>query len=82
MALRIVVDRLRCIGAGNCVDAAPGVFQLDEKDISIIINPFGAPPDTIVTAAESCPRCQRRRCLARPGRRWVFHLQKTQRFLK
>jgi len=55
VALRIVVDRLRCIGAGNCVDAAPGVFQLDEKDISVIINPFGAPPDTIVTAAESCP---------------------------
>ena len=55
MALRIVVDRLRCIGAGNCVDAAPGVFQLDEKELSIIINPFGAPPDTIVTAAESCP---------------------------
>lgn len=55
MALRIVVDRLRCIGAGNCVDTAPEVFQLDEKDISIIINPVGALPDTIITAAESCP---------------------------
>jgi len=55
VALRIVVDRLRCIGAGNCVDAAPGVFQLDEKDIAIIANPLGAPPDTIVTAAEHCP---------------------------
>jgi ferredoxin len=55
VALRIFVDRLRCIGAGNCVDAAPAVFQLDEKDISIIVNPTGAPPDIIVTAAELCP---------------------------
>lgn len=55
MALRIVVDRLRCIGAGKCVDAAPEVFQLDEKDIAVIINPVGAPPDAIVTAAENCP---------------------------
>ena len=55
MALRIVVDRLRCIGAGNCVDAAPGVFQLDEKDTAIIVNPVGALPDAIVSAAEHCP---------------------------
>ena len=55
MTIRIVVDRLRCIGAGNCVDVAPGVFQLDEKDTSIIINPAGAASDTIVSAAENCP---------------------------
>lgn len=55
MALRIVVDRLRCIGAGNCVDAAQEVFQLDEVDRSVIINPQGVAPDAIVAAAESCP---------------------------
>ncbi len=55
MALRIIVDRLRCIGAGNCVDAAPEVFEIDEAEVSIIVNPAGAPPDTIVTAAENCP---------------------------
>ncbi len=55
MALRIVVDRLRCIGAGNCADAAPVVFQLDEEDTSVIVNPHGAAPDAIVAAAEACP---------------------------
>ena len=55
MALRIIVDRLRCIGAGNCVDTAPAVFQLDESEHSVIINANGAAPDLIVAAAESCP---------------------------
>lgn len=55
MALRIVVDRLRCIGSGGCADTAPDVFQLDEADRSVIINPRGATPDVIVAAAESCP---------------------------
>ena len=55
MALRIVVDRLRCISSGNCIDTAPGVFQLDEYDRSVIIDPRGAAPDMIVAAAEACP---------------------------
>jgi ferredoxin len=55
VALRIVVDRLRCIGAGNCVDTAPDVFQLDETHTSIIVNPQGATTDVIVAAAQACP---------------------------
>ena len=55
MALRIIVDRRRCIGSGNCADVAPGVFQLDEVDTSIIVNPAGATPDVIVAAADACP---------------------------
>jgi len=55
VALRIVVDRLRCIGSGNCADTAPNVFQIDEVERSVIINPLGAAPDVIVAAAESCP---------------------------
>jgi ferredoxin len=55
VAIRIVVDRLRCIGSGSCADTAPDVFQLDEVDRSVIINPHGATPDVIVAAAESCP---------------------------
>jgi ferredoxin len=55
VALRIVIDRLRCIGSGSCADTAPDVFQLDEADRSVIINPRGAIPDVIVAAAESCP---------------------------
>ena len=55
MAFYIVVNRLRCIGAGNCADTAPEVFQLDEADLSVIVNPHGAMPDVILAAAEACP---------------------------
>jgi ferredoxin len=55
MTLRIIVDRLRCIGAGNCADMASAVFQLDEADRSVIVNPHGAAPDVIIAAAEACP---------------------------
>lgn len=55
MTLRIVVDRMRCISTGNCVDTAPEVFQLDEHYRAVIVNPRGATPDVIVAAAEICP---------------------------
>jgi hypothetical protein len=37
------------------MDTAPGVFQLDEYDRAVIIDPLGAVPETIVAAAEACP---------------------------
>jgi ferredoxin len=55
MALRIIVDRLKCISSGNCVDAAPEVFQLDEEYVSVIVNARGAETGVIVAAAEACP---------------------------
>jgi ferredoxin len=55
MALRVLVDRLKCISAGSCVDVAPGVFQLDEEYVAVIINPRGAEIGTIIAAAEACP---------------------------
>ncbi len=55
MTLRILVDRLKCISTGNCVDVAPGVFQLDEEYLSVIVNPHGADVSIIVAAAEVCP---------------------------
>ena len=55
MAFYIVVNRLRCIGAGKCADTAPEAFQLDEADLSVIVNPQGVLPDVILAAAEACP---------------------------
>ena len=55
MAIRIVVDRLKCISTWRCIDVAPGVFQLDEEYVSVIVNPQGAETATIVAAAEACP---------------------------
>jgi ferredoxin len=37
------------------VDSAPGVFELDGEDKSVVIDPDGADRDEILTAAANCP---------------------------
>ncbi len=51
----VTVDRSVCIGSGDCVDTAPDVFQLDEEDKAVVVDPDGASVDDIVTAAGNCP---------------------------
>ncbi len=51
----IEVDRHLCYGFGDCVDTAPAVFALDDEDISVVVDPDGAPLDDIVEAAQNCP---------------------------
>lgn len=51
----IEVDRELCFGFGDCVDSAPGVFELDGEDKSIVVDPDGADRDEILTAAANCP---------------------------
>jgi len=49
--VEIVVDRALCIGSGDCVDTAPDVFQLDEEDKAVVVDPDGASVDDIIAAA-------------------------------
>jgi len=51
----IEIDRQLCYGFGDCVDTAPAVFALDDEDVSVVIDPDGAPLDDIVEAAQNCP---------------------------
>ena len=51
----ITVDRALCIGSGDCVDTAPDVFQLDEEDKAVVVDPDGAPLDDVLDAARNCP---------------------------
>ena len=53
--IRVEVDRGLCIGSGDCVEAAPGVFELDEEDKARVIDPDGDPADDVVEAARNCP---------------------------
>ena len=55
MAVKILVDRKRCVTAATCVDIAPEVFELDEFDKAVVKNPTGADEETILAAAEGCP---------------------------
>jgi ferredoxin len=51
----VTVDRALCIGSGDCVDTAPDVFQLDDEDKAVVVDPDGAPVDDVVEAARNCP---------------------------
>ena len=53
--LSITVNKARCVGSGDCVETAPGVFQLDGDEKSEAYNPAGAADNVIVAAARSCP---------------------------
>jgi len=56
--MKVYVDLERCVGAGQCVFAAPDVFdQRDEDGMVVLLNP--APPEdlrqAVVKAAKVCP---------------------------
>jgi ferredoxin len=53
--IEITVDRTLCIGSGDCVDTAPNVFQLDEEDKAVVVDPDGASVDEVIVAAGNCP---------------------------
>ena len=53
--VEITVDRALCIGSGDCVDTAPDVFQLDEEDKAVVVDPDGASVDDVIEAARNCP---------------------------
>ncbi len=52
---KIVVDRVKCIGANACVAVTPGVFQLDDENLAYIVDPEAADDDTLLMSAQSCP---------------------------
>jgi ferredoxin len=53
--IHVEVDRGLCIGAADCVDTAPEVFELDEEDKARVIDPDGAPVEDVLEAAHGCP---------------------------
>lgn len=55
MALSIEINREVCMGSGNCSFWAPGVFDLDDDGIAILVDIDAAPEEKIVLAAQGCP---------------------------
>ncbi len=53
--MKVKVDRDKCNGDEVCVQIAPGVFEMDDEGIAVVINPEGEDEDTIKEAAEGCP---------------------------
>jgi ferredoxin len=55
MALEIEIDREKCMGSGNCSFWAPGVFDLDDDGIAVVLDITAAPEDKIILAGQGCP---------------------------
>ena len=47
-AIRIEVDRGLCIGSGDCVDTAPGVFGLGRWEQAVVIGAGGAAVERVI----------------------------------
>jgi ferredoxin len=43
------------MGSGNCQFWAPGVFEIDDDGIAVVVDPEGAPEDRVVLAVDGCP---------------------------
>jgi ferredoxin len=59
--MTITVDAGKCIGAGNCVDAAPDYFDQNEDDGTVILLRSEVEPsdsaalDAVEDAVAACP---------------------------
>ncbi len=53
--MKVVVNRDKCIGAGSCVDIAPGVYELDVHKKAVVIDGESVDLDTLITSADGCP---------------------------
>ena len=54
-SVRIDINKKKCQAFGNCITKAPAVFGLGEDKKASLVDPAGAPDDTILQAAKSCP---------------------------
>jgi ferredoxin len=57
MAVRVVIDRRRCIGAGSCVVLAPTAFQWRKGDLlkPEVLDATTVDEDTLREVAAACP---------------------------
>jgi ferredoxin len=57
MAVRVVIDRRRCIGAGTCVVLAPSAFQWRQGDFlkPELLDPSTVDEDVLREVAAACP---------------------------
>jgi ferredoxin len=59
-AVRIVIDRTRCVGAGQCVRVAPEVFDQDEGEGLVLLLEANPAPDVVEYARKAALLCPAR----------------------
>jgi ferredoxin len=55
MVFEVEIDRDACMCSGNCVYEAPGVFDLDDDSVAMVVDPAGAAEGQVIAAARKCP---------------------------
>ena len=53
--MRVKINRDLCVGLGNCVALAPSVFEFDDENKAVVLDPSSVDDDALLEAAESCP---------------------------
>jgi len=53
--LKTTVNKVKCIASEDCIQTAPGVFQLDDEGKSEVYDQHGATDNAILAAARGCP---------------------------
>ncbi len=54
--LRIHIDRDLCVSFGDCIEAAPGVFEFDDDEIAVFVSEVGTiTRKELIDACASCP---------------------------
>ncbi len=56
--MKVIVDLDICEANGNCMEHAPRVFNLDDKDVLhvLMVHPEPADHDNVFKAENRCPR--------------------------
>jgi ferredoxin len=55
MTIHVTVDQELCIGSGNCVHLAKGVFVLNDDDLAEVVDETAAGEEDLRLAERSCP---------------------------
>ena len=53
--LTVTIDRLLCVGFGDCIEEAPEAFEFDDEGIAILTNPQDVARERLLRACELCP---------------------------
>ncbi len=50
-----LIDRDACMGSGNCLYWAPGVFELDDDGVAVVVGDVAGHEDQVHSAVQNCP---------------------------
>jgi ferredoxin len=54
--ITVTVDRELCIGAQSCLHWAPGVFEIDDDGLAVVVgDPASVTREQLLKAVQDCP---------------------------